>query len=314
MNNFKKIVLYTFVLLLLIGAVVGGVNIVNREKENPVHSAPPAASGENVLEQPALGSGQLTVSVIDVGKGDSILITTPNGKAVLIDTAEPNRVDLVKKALKTHGVREIDYLVLTHPHNDHIGGAKEIIEEYKVLNIFMPRVNHTTEIYKNLLQTIQLKGIPVTQAKLNQTFEVDGASFLCVSPQKETYKEINDYSAVLQLTFGDNTFLLCGDAETLVEKEMLENAPLKADVIKIAHHGSDTSSSKKFIKAVSPTHAVISCLGPLNNTPNEKILNRLTEMGINVLRTDIAGDITFISDGNTIDVAISGEPAPGVRQ
>lgn len=258
--------------------------------------------------------GKLVVEVIDVGKGDCILIITPDKKAVLVDTAEPEVTEYVLMALNKHNVSEIEWAVFTHPHNDHVGGSLTILNTYKVNNIFMPNVAHTTDLYKSLLKTIKNQKINTVEAKLGAKFSVGDVEFNCLSPKGNSYKDMNDFSAVLMVTYKSSKILLMGDATTTAEKEILKQDNISADVIKIAHHGSKDSSSKKFLKAVNPTYAAVSCLGPLNGTPSNKVKGNLEGLNIKTFETDLNGDIYIISDGKSIFIKTAGEPSGGLRK
>lgn len=254
---------------------------------------------------PDRAEGTLMVEFLDVEQGDSALIHLPNGETMLIDAGERDQGEHVVATLQEQGITRLDYVIGTHPHTDHIGGLQEVIESFDIGEIYMPKKLHTTKTFENLLLAIRDKGLSVTSAKAGATvLEDEGLFATFVAPQDTDYEELNDYSAVLRLTFGETSFLFTGDAEAVSEHEMLNSGrSLSADVLKVGHHGSTTSNTVAFLKAVSPTHAVISC-GADNDYghPHKQILKRLTALKATVWRTDEQGKITVTSDGTTLTV------------
>ncbi len=254
---------------------------------------------------PDRAEGTLMVEFLDVEQGDSALIHLPNGETMLIDAGERDQGEHVVATLQEQGITRLDYVIGTHPHTDHIGGLQEVIESFDIGEIYMPKKLHTTKTFENLLLAIRDKGLSVTSAKAGTTvLEDEGLFATFVAPQDTDYEELNDYSAVLRLTFGETSFLFTGDAEAVSEHEMLNSGQsLSADVLKVGHHGSTTSNTVAFLKAVSPTHAVISC-GADNDYghPHKQILKRLSALKATVWRTDEQGKITVTSDGTTLTV------------
>lgn len=249
-------------------------------------------------------AGELVVSYIDVGQGDSIFIEFPGGKTALIDAGEAENVSAVTSYLRQRNCDEIDYLICTHPHSDHIGGMSKVLSTFSVGEVYMPRVEHTSKTYEKLLIQLNNLGLPVYTAKAGAVLSVEPEiEFVMLAPVSGEYDELNDYSAVLRLTYGESSFLFTGDAEKLSEKEMLDSGQnLTADVLKVGHHGSSTSSHQAFLDAVNPTYAVISCDG--NNEyghPHKKVVKRLDNSGITIYRTDLYGTVMAISDGQRID-------------
>ena len=249
--------------------------------------------------------GKLVVSFIDVGQGDSAFIEFPGGKTALIDAGEAEAAQAVVSYLSSRGCEKIDYVICTHPHSDHIGGMVQVLSCFAVGEIYMPRAVHTSKTYERLLLATQAKGLKIHTAKAGVTIPADPAVTVnVVAPVSDGYEEMNDYSAVLHITYGEHSFLLTGDAEKVSEKEMLASGQnLQADVLKVGHHGSSTSSHKKFLEAVAPTYGVISCDG--NNEyghPHDKIVKRLDEYDVTIYRTDLHGTVIFVSDGAELEI------------
>lgn len=242
----------------------------------------------------------LRVNYIDVGQGDSIFIQLPNNETMLIDAGEAYKSDNVINYLNNLGITKIDYVIGTHPHTDHIGGLEEVINTFDIGSIYMPRASSTSKTYEDLLTTISSKGLKVKTAKSGVVvLDEDNLKLEFIAPNSDSYSELNNYSAVLKLTYLDNTFLFMGDAETLSEEEI--TSEIKADVIKVGHHGSDSSSSLEFVKKVSPEYAII-MVGEGNsyNHPYQSIIDRYESVGAKVLRTDLDGNIICDCEGSTV--------------
>lgn len=247
---------------------------------------------------------ELIVSYIDVGQGDSIFIEFPGGKTALIDAGEADNAGAVISHLRQRQCKVIDYLICTHPHSDHIGGMSAVLSSFSVGEVYMPRVEHTSRTYEKLLMQLKNLGLSVHTAKAGVVLSVEPeVEFVMLAPMSGDYEEVNDYSAVLRLTYGENSFLFTGDAEKISEQEMLAGGSnLTADVLKVGHHGSSSSSHQAFLDAVNPTYAVISC-GDNNDYghPHKKVIKRLDGYGVSTYRTDLDGTIMAISDGQVID-------------
>lgn len=245
-------------------------------------------------------SDSLKVNYIDVGQGDSIFIQLPNKENMLIDAGEAYESENVINYLNNLGIKKIDYVVGTHPHTDHIGGLERVINTFDIGFIYMPKAVSTSKTYFDLLTTISNKGLKVKTAKSGVVIlSEDNLKLEFIAPNSDNYSDLNNYSAVLKLTYLDNTFLFMGDAETLSEDEI--TADVNADVIKVGHHGSDSSSGIEFVKKVSPEYAII-MVGEGNsyNHPYQTIIDRYLSVGAKVLRTDLDGNIVCNSDGKEV--------------
>ena len=249
----------------------------------------------------------LQVSFIDVGQGDSELITLPDGKTILIDAGEAKTADALIRSIQSLGAGRLDYIIGTHPHADHIGGMAKVIDAFDVGAVYLPKVEHDTKTFENLLLAVKEKGLKINTAKagvilLNEA----GVRAEFLAPCADKYKDLNNYSAVLRLTYQDVSFLFMGDAEQESERQIIKQASegaLSANVIKLGHHGSSTSSSKAFLEAVSPSIAVISCgEGNSYGHPHAETLQTLDRLGITVYRTDESGTVTVSTDGTALQV------------
>lgn len=248
------------------------------------------SEGGSSEEQSQPNNDLLRISFIDVGQGDCILIKTAEGNNILIDSGSLESKDKVLNYLEFENVDEIEYAFFTHPHADHIGAADEILKSIEMKNVYIPNAVTTTQVYNRMLDELE-KHESVVQAKSGQKISFDGIEIDILSPIKDEYNDLNKYSIVMKLTYGKNSFLLTGDATSENEVEMLEKGlDLKADILKIGHHGSNTSTSSEFLTAVAPEVAVISC--GVNNRyghPHQETLEKLKD--IDTYRTDQGGTI-----------------------
>ena len=244
----------------------------------------------------------LKVHYLDVGQGDSIFIELPNNETMLIDAAESYQSENIINYLKNLNYQKIDYVIGTHPHTDHVGGLKDIINTFEIGKIYMPKVVSTTKTYENLLMTIKEKNLKINTAKAGTSIiDTDALKINILAPNNSTYTELNNYSAVTKITYGTTKFLFMGDAEKLSENEIKEN--VSADVIKIGHHGSNTSSSIDFIKKVNAKYGIISVgLNNKYNLPKEETITNWENSGTKIYLTSINGTITAISDGTNIKI------------
>lgn len=242
----------------------------------------------------------LVVHFIDVGQGDSEFIEFPNGKTMLIDAGESDSGEKVVNYLNSLNVSSIDYVVASHPHSDHIGGLPAVFDAFDIKTIYMPNAVSDSYSFELLLDKIEAEGCETVEARQGVSIIYDEnltADFL--SPVSDSYDDLNNYSAVLKIRYFDKSFLFMGDAESLAEKEI--TGDVSADVIKVGHHGSKTSSSKSFINRVMPKYAVFE-VGADNSYghPHNEIVKRYESIGASILRTDELGTIVLESDGYII--------------
>ncbi len=252
-------------------------------------------------QPPEKPAANLKVHFIDVGQGDCILIEDGTS-AMLIDAGNPENGPDIVSYIKNLGIEKLNFVLATHPHADHIGGMADVINAFDVEKIIMPKATHTTRTFENLLLTIQNKGLKITAPIPGTEYKLGNASFTILAPNSSSYTNLNDYSVVVRLTYGSTSFLFTGDAEQTSEKEILAKGyNIKSDVLKVGHHGSKTSTTTRFLDAVSPRYAVM-CVGANNQYghPAPETLSKLAERGIKVYRTDEAGTIIATSDGKSI--------------
>lgn len=244
----------------------------------------------------------LKVHYLDVGQGDSIFIELPNNVTMLIDAAESYQSEKIINYLKNLNYKKIDYVIGTHPHTDHIGGLKNIINTFEIGKIYMPKVVSITKTYESLLMVIKDKNLKINTAKAGTSIiDTDALKINILAPNNSTYTELNNYSVVTKITYGTTKFLFMGDAEKLSENEIKEN--VAADVIKIGHHGSNTSSSIDFIRKVNAKYGIISVgLNNKYNLPKEETITNWENSGTKIYLTSINGTITAISDGTNIKI------------
>ncbi len=260
------------------------------------------------IEEPrqiTVPDGDMAVHFLDVGQGDCSLIVLPNGRTVLIDASTKDEGENILEYLSYQKITHLDYFILTHPHADHIGGAKDIVDNISIGKIIMPDAETDTATFENLLTAIDKKNIPVHIAKVGDIVPLGNANLKILGPVKKT-DDLNNMSIVLRLDYGKTSFIFTGDAEEPSEKDMLEKfskGEFAADVIKIGHHGASTSSSYDFISTISPKYAVISC-GKDNSYghPHTETINTLNRLGIKYYRTDKVGNIVFSSDGEKVSL------------
>ncbi len=241
------------------------------------------------------------VHFIDVGQGDSELILLPDGKTMLIDAGENGKGETVVNYLEELGVEKIDFLVGTHPHSDHIGGLDVVIENFQIGEIYMPRISGNTKTYEDVLEAISSKELKIKSAEKGKIiYESEDSLIEILGPVEIDEGNLNNCSAIVKLTYKDKSFLFTGDAEKETE-EKLEN--VKADVLKVGHHGSSTSSSERFIKKVSPEYAVMS-LGEDNDYghPHKEVRQLFEKFNIKTYRTDECGTVIVKTDGEKITV------------
>ena len=259
-------------------------------------------------------SGKMKVHFIDVGQGDSIFIELPGGETMLIDAGVS--ANTTANYIAGLGYSAITYVIATHPDSDHITGMPTVLNRFKVGTFYMPDKTHTTNIFNSMLDALWANGCKVESAQAGKPIIGKAnlsASF--VAPVK-TYSDNNLSSAAIRLVYGYTTFLFTGDIEANAESDVIYSGyTISADVLKVAHHGSSSSTSDAFLQKVNPKYAVIS-VGANNkySHPSSTVISRLVNRGISVFRTDMSGNIIFESDGSSYNVITSKANAPQSAQ
>ena len=270
-------------------------------------SSEPSTEPEAVSEEPQK-TAILTVRVLDIGQGDSILVQTPERHNVLIDTGMYTDDKTMTNLLISYGVETIDYMVLTHPHGDHIGNAAEVLKNFKTENVIMIEMSGASYSYTALLDELEKQAdINVIKGEAGYVFKVSDAEFTILSPQKIS-DNMNESSIVMRMTYDENSMIFMGDVGETTEQWLMRNytaEQLHSDVIKIGHHGSRYSSTKEFLMTVAPTYAAISC-GRDNEYghPHSRVLNTLKALGIETLRTDLIGTVSFYFYGDRVSTTL----------
>jgi beta-lactamase superfamily II metal-dependent hydrolase len=246
---------------------------------------------------------------IDVGQGDSTLIILPNNQTMLIDAGKSNYGYTVVNYLKNLKISKIDYLVMTHPDADHIGGINAVINNFKIDKIYMTNKTSTTKTFEDILLNMESKGLTFSTLNSGDNIIIGNDFNVTVLSPVKQYSDSNEMSIVIKLIYKNDSFLLMGDAGTEAEYDILSNNQnVSANLIKIGHHGSKYSSSYYFLEKVNPQYAIISA-GKNNQYghPSTEILNRLNVLNIKIYRTDINGNIIAVSNGNKINITVSNE-------
>jgi len=243
----------------------------------------------------------LKVHFIDVGQGDAILVQTEDSN-MLIDAGDWNG-DEVVPYLESQGVKEVDILQGTHEHADHIGQMDKVIENFEVSEVWMPGNTHTSQVYERVLTGIDENDIDYVEPRAGETYDLDSLEIEILSPSELT-GDYNDDSIVMKTTYDEVSFMFTGDVEQTGEQKMLDNdMDLDANILKAGHHGSSTSNTDGFVKAVSPEVAIMS-YGEDNkyNHPNGSVLDRFNKYGIEMYGTQAHGNIVITTDGESFNV------------
>ena len=280
--------------------------VITSSHENTVITTKETANLSNeIISQAIKIIRDLKVHFLDVGQSDCIIIELPTGENLIIDAGGNANEQTVLDYLKKIGIKRIDYMFFTHPHEDHIGSLDAVIEKYDIVKLYMPKVTIDTKAYDDVLNAINNKNVEVFYPKVEDYVinDVDNHIYLKVmAPAKEEYVDFNNYSIILKLAYIDASFLFTGDAEDILEYEMIDSGMnIDVDVVKIGHHGSDTSTSEAFLTAASPQYAVIS-VGKDNTygLPSQNVIDKLKNAGIEIYRTDELGTIVASSNGKKI--------------
>lgn len=285
--------LYALLCLLFVSFAITGCDVIDIDSF--------FVSSELTNDNSTNDNANLKVHFIDVGQADCILIESSN-QYMLVDAGNNADEELIISYLNNLGIKKLEYVIGTHPHEDHIGSLDAVIRNYEIGKVILPEKEHTTKTFENVLDAIEEKNLKITKPKVGDKYEIGDASFVIIAPNNDYGDELNNWSVGIKLTLEDTSFVMCGDAEKEAEEDILSNGiDLKADVLKLGHHGSRTSSSKDFVDAVDPSYIVITC-GADNSYghPHKETMKWLKKRGIPFFRTDKQGTIIATSDGDEI--------------
>ncbi len=297
----KKLLSLLLLLALLTGCTVtpsGGTTIPSTTAPGITGTAPT----EETTPPPAVPEN-LTVHFIDVGQADCALLEC-DGEFMLIDGGNREDSSLVVSYLEQQGVTKLEAVVCSHPHEDHVGGLPGVLAVYETAAVYAPTRTYSSNVYDDFLYYADQQGLEVTIPQPGDTFDVGSATVTVLGPVK-SYANPNDTSLILRVEYGDTAFLFTGDMETTAERDMLDywgdDFDWHVDVLKVGHHGSDTSTGYRFLNAAMPTYGVIS-VGKDNSYghPHEVPLSRLEDAGVTLFRTDYLGHVLAVSDGDRV--------------
>lgn len=306
----NPIVTILLVIVVLAGSFFGlweiGDFIPSDTTTPTTETSPP--NTESTKPPEVLVDGALTVIMIDVGQADSFLLIQ-DGKTALIDCGTRYDGDEILAFLSSLNITRLDYVFGTHPHDDHMGGMLEVIHGIEVGKLVVPEVEKgkvTSNWYKTLEKAYA--NFNVVRPKVGDLYELGDATMKVLGPIDTTPSNVNNYSTILMVSFGEMDILFTGDAETSLEKDLLESGVnLDAEILKIGHHGSDTSSSDAFLDAVSPEYGLLStAIGNKHDHPIGEIMDKYEDRGIEIYRTDQSGTVTLTITAT--DVEFSCEP------
>lgn len=246
------------------------------------------------------------VHVLSVGKADAILIIA-DGQTMLIDAGYRTAAETILTYLRGHGVTKLDYVLLTHGDRDHVGGMGDVLNGVEVGQMLLcPRKEKNLDLYTYMMQVLTNKSIPYSVPDVGAKYTLGKGTFTVIAPGPEALAKDsdNDASVAIRYEYGDRSFLLMGDALDTTEKELLKTSfTIRADVLKTGHHGKSDATCKKFLRAVQPAYAVISCganeYGEMEG-PAQKVLDLLSDFHVETLRTDQLGTIVFRTDGKDL--------------
>ena len=251
--------------------------------------------------------GQLEMHFIDVGQADAVLIIADNGDTMLIDAGDQRTggqtiVEYIQQGL---GITELTYVIGSHPHADHIGGMDVVLNTFDVGTLLIPPISHTTRVYERMIQAVEDNNVTTRAPAAGDIINLGGAVFTVIHPgADDNWRNLNDWSVSVHMAFGNTSMIVTGDAEHPAEEAiMARGLSLSADILRLGHHGSRTSTGQEFFEAVDPTIAVIQVgEGNKYNHPHDCVMERLETAGVRIYRNDLHGDIVITSDGANLDV------------
>lgn len=303
----KKVLLIITVIFVLVLSISGcAIRKTDVEVNNPIEvvneiepTPEEVVSNDITTEEDNLDN--ISVRFIDVGQADSCLIVTPNNDVILIDAGEDRDAEEIIEELEDYEFEDIDLMILSHPHADHIGGAETLIDKYVVDEVLMCSYPATSKLFESLLDCLTDKSVKTTQATIGMTYSIDNVNIEVMAVDTNP-KDNNNSSIVCKVSYGDIDMLFMGDSEIETEEVLLDKGlDLDSEILKVGHHGSETSTCEEFLYAVSPSLAVISVgEGNKYNHPSEEVLLRFSDNSVNCYRTDELGTIELEIDGTNI--------------
>lgn len=305
------------IIVLVLGAILAPESNDNETVNSTVQNEDTARNSNDVLETTETGkkdeepsqqvNGELILTMVDVGQADGFILEH-SGKVVVIDCGTRSTGKNMVTQLQEKGITKIDYLFGTHPHDDHIGGMLTILNNFEIGKVIIPEAEGiTSDWYNNLINALVEGDYEVEFSKKGNTYQFGDAQITVLAQMESPVKNINNYSSIMKITYGEIDIIMTGDAETEIEELLLESGQdISAEILKIGHHGSNTSTSEEFLDSVNPIYALISCsVGNRYKHPTEETMNKLQTRDIKVYRTDECGtvvltitakDITFNCD------------------
>ncbi len=301
---------FIYALMVAVSAIliIAALNILGKGTNSKI-KLPEKGGAENSQTEAAASHsrGMCRFDIIDVGQGDCSLITTPNGKFILVDSGTSLAENTVISYLEDAGADKIDYFILTHPHNDHIGSARAVLDKFKVNCIIMPEVGASTMQFDGLYNAIvreKAGGCKVYSAEPGDSYEIDGCTMNIIGPAGIDEEEFNNCSVAFMFTYGDFDAVFTGDTEADYERRIIAGGhKLDCELYKVAHHGSDSSSCEAFVSKLTPDISVISC-GVDNSYghPSTTVIQRLVNIGSRVFITSENGTVSVLTDGKEYSV------------
>ncbi len=301
----KKLLSYILILILILSSVACAAPENTAQIATIVTDTEPKDIEPNDIELKGTELDEAMIHFIDVGQADCILIDLPGDNEILIDAGNRDDADTIINYIDSLGIDDIEHFILTHFHEDHIGSAPDVLEEFDVEKVYIPGTTADTKIYRDTMESIEEENAELIKAKAGTSvIDTDNIDFEVLAPSSMWYSEMNEFSLVAKLVYGDTSFMFTGDAESVSELEMVRAGyDLDVDLLKVGHHGGETSTSQVFLDEVTPEYAIISVgEGNTYGHPHDKALNRLIAAGAKIYRTDEQGSIVAKSDGSNITI------------